>query len=155
MNGESSAHSRLVGARNLVSWQIFSAEDGSFTEPFGSDPHGLLQYTADGCMSAVVCRSERTGLAQGISPRRMAPELLAACYRSYFHYAGRWHIEGDSVIHSVEFGLNPNMVGTRQVRQMSFAGNTLTLTGIETLGLQQRRHVLVWQPVKPIHTDSE
>jgi len=140
---------RLVGAWSLVSWQIFDAARAGITEPFGADPHGLLQYTADGCMSAVVCRSGRAALPSGVSPRRMDPELLAACYRSYFHYAGRWHIEGDSVIHSVEFGLNPNMVGTRQVRQMNFLGNTLTLTGIEVLGPQQRRHVLLWQRVEP------
>jgi len=145
MSQEFPAQGRLVGAWALVSWQIFGADDSSFTEPFGADPRGLLQYTADGCMSAVVCRSKRAGLPQGVSPRRMEPELLADCYRSYFHYAGRWHIEGDSVIHSVELGLNPNMVGTRQVRRMHFDGQTLTLTGIESLGLQQRRHVLLWQ----------
>jgi Lipocalin-like domain len=155
MNEKADAGIRLVGAWSLVSWQIFDDNNAGFTEPFGADPHGMLQYTDDGCMSAVVCRSERASLPPGISPRRMDPAQLADCYRSYFHYAGRWHIEGDSVIHSVEFGLNPNMVGTRQVRQMNFAGNTLTLTGIEILGPQQRRHVLLWQRVKPKNTDSE
>lgn len=148
MSQESASQSSLVGAWRLISWQIFNAEDAPFTEPFGTEPDGLLQYTADGCMSAVVCRSKRTPLPQGVSPRRVKPELLADCYRSYFHYAGRWQIEGDSVIHNVEFGLNPNMVGTQQVRQMRFDGNTLTLTGIESFGPQQRRHVLLWKRIK-------
>ncbi len=145
MSQQSPAQDCLMGAWALISWQIFSAEEALFTEPFGAEPHGLLQYTADGCMSAVVCRSKRAELPPGVSPRRMEAELLANCYRSYFHYAGRWHIEGDSVIHSVELGLNPNMVGTRQVRQMHFDGDTLSLTGIESFGAQQRRHVLLWQ----------
>ncbi len=144
MSLESAAHTRLIGAWTLISWQIIGADNPSFTEPFGADPRGLLQYTDIGCMSAAVCDVERAGLPKGISPRRMEAALLADCYRSYFHYAGRWHVEGDSVIHSVELSLNPNMVGTRQVRHMHFEGDTLTLTGIESYGDEQRRHVLVW-----------
>jgi hypothetical protein len=41
------------------------------------------------------------------------------------------------------------MVGTQQVRQMNFNGSALTLTGIEVLGPQQRRHVLLWQRAVP------
>lgn len=148
MSQEPSAQNRLVGAWTLISWQICSTRDASFTEPFGPDPQGLLQYTADGFMSAAVCRSERAALPHEISPRHLEPEQLADCYRSYFHYAGRWHVEGGSVIHSVELGLNPNMAGTRQVREMCFDGETLTLTGIESLARQQRRHVLLWQRAK-------
>ena len=75
----------------------------------------------------------------------MPPELLVNSYRSYFHYAGHWRIEGESVIHCVTLSLNPNMVGTEQVRHMHFSGSELTLTGIENIGRQQRRHVLLWQ----------
>jgi hypothetical protein len=139
------AASQLVGAWTLLSWQVFSTHPDTITEPYGSDPVGLLQYTADGWMSAAIGNRERALLTAGASPRRMAPELLADAYRSYFHYAGRWRIEGDCVIHSVELSLNPNMVGTEQVRQMEFAGDRLTLTGIEPVGSMQRRHVLLWQ----------
>jgi len=145
--------SHLVGAWTLLGWQIFSEAATPATEPFGPTPQGLLQYTADGWMSAAVCRAQRAALPAGISPRKMEAGLLADAWRSYFHYAGRWEIVGDSVIHHVRLSLNPAMVGSDQVRHMTFGGTlaepTLTLTGIEHInehinGLQ-RRHVLRWQ----------
>ncbi len=139
------AAKRLVGAWSLVSWRIHGAEDVLLSEPFGPDPRGLLQYTADHWMSAAIGFAHRPLLPAGTSPRRMPPEVLAEAWRSYFHYAGRWRIEGDTVIHSVELSLNPNMVGTEQVRYMQFEGSTLTLTGIENVGEHPRRHVLLWQ----------
>jgi hypothetical protein len=135
---------RLVGAWTLLSWQIFGTDQATFTEPFGAHPVGLLLYTADGWMSAAIGSAGRPLHPAGISPRRMKADQLADSWRSYFHYAGRWRIEGDDVIHSVTLSLNPNMVGSEQIRRMDFAGRQLTLTGIEHAG-QQRRHVLVWQ----------
>jgi hypothetical protein len=142
---EGDAASRLPGAWSLLSWKIFGPAADAVTEPFGSHPVGLLQYTADGWMSAAIGNRDRASLAAGASPRRMPPEQLAEAYLSYFHYAGHWRIEGDAVIHSVKLSLNPNMVGTEQVRQMDFAGDRLTLTGIEPLAQGERRHVLLWQ----------
>jgi len=142
---EAQAASRLPGAWTLLSWKVYGPEGVLLSEPFGSHPVGLLQYTADGWMSAAIGNSNRPLLAAGTSPRRMPPERLADAYLSYFHYAGRWRIEGDAVIHSVTLSLNPNMVGTEQVRQMDFAGDRLTLTGIEPLAQGERRHVLLWQ----------
>jgi len=142
---ESEAGSRLVGAWKLLSWQIFGADPGKITEPFGAEPIGLLQYTPDGWMSAAIGRNDRSPLPTGVSPRKMQPELLADAYRTFFHYAGRWRIQGDAVIHSVELSLNPNLVGTDQVRQMTFGEARLTLSGIEPVGDTERRHVLHWQ----------
>lgn len=140
---------RLLGAWSLISWKIFSSDNPEPSEPFGANPEGLLQYTGDGWMSAAIASTGRSALPAGTSPRRMGPELLADAWRSYFHYAGRWRIEGDNVIHSVTQSLNPNMVGTEQVRHMHFEESTLTLTGIENAGQQTRRHVLRWQRAEP------
>lgn len=142
---EANAQNRLPGAWKLLSWQIFGSEPDSITEPFGSKPVGLLQYTPDGWMSAAICRPDRPLLPTGIGPKHMAAEPLADSWRSYFHYAGRWRIEGDVVIHSVELSLNPALVNTDQVRQMQFGEGRLTLSGIEMVGQKQRKHVLHWQ----------
>jgi hypothetical protein len=142
---EPNAHTLLPGAWLLISWQIFDEKGPAFSEPFGPHPKGLLQYTAEGWMSAAIGRADRPALPAGISPRRMSPALLADAWLSYFHYAGRWRIEGDCVIHSVTQSLNPNMVGTEQVRHMHFDRAKLTLTGFENVGQQNRRHVLRWQ----------
>jgi hypothetical protein len=142
--GEMDPGTRLVGAWSLISWQIFGDTDLLLSEPYGSRPAGLLQYTADGWMSASISHAERPALPVGISPRRISAELLADAWRSYFHYAGRWRIEADCVIHSVTQSLNPNMVGTEQVRHMHFGPATLTLTGMENVGQNNRRHELLW-----------
>lgn len=153
MSGETTAKEQLIGAWQLISWQIYGEGNMPATEPFGPQPMGLLQYTSDDWMSAAICKALRPSHPAGISPRRMDPDLLVSSYRSYFHYAGHWRVEGDHVIHSIVLSLNPNMVGSEQVRHMTFATQTstpvatqtLTLTGIEALGQQQRRHVLLWQ----------
>jgi hypothetical protein len=145
---EVNAAQRLVGAWSLVSWRIFGADDALLSEPFGPHPRGLLQYTADHWMSAAIGFADRPLLPAGTSPRRMPPEILAEAWRNYFHYAGRWRIVDDSVIHSVELSLNPNMVGTEQVRHMQFDGSTLTLTGTENVGEHPRRHLLLWQKAR-------
>jgi hypothetical protein len=135
----------LLGAWQLLSWRIYSVEHLPASEPFGPQPVGLLQYTADGWMSAAIGSRQRPLHPAGVSPRRLSPETLADSYRNYFHYAGTWRLEGDSVVHSVKLSLNPNMCGSEQVRHVSLMEPNLTLTGIEPLGQQQRRHVLLWQ----------
>ena len=145
MTQDSSAAARLVGAWNLLSWQIFDDATLPAAEPFGPSPVGLLQYSDNGWMSAAVSFPNRTSHPAGISPRRMQADLLADSYRSYFHYAGHWRIEDDCVIHTVRLSLNPNMIGSEQVRRMSFGAGTLTLEGIESFGKKHRRHELLWR----------
>jgi len=113
--------------------------------PFGSRPGGQLLYSPDGWMSATVHRAGRTAFPAGFSPRKLDNELIAEAYWSYFHYAGTWRIESGSVIHSVQHSLNPAMVGTEQIRQMTLQHPQLTLTGIEPIEGGRRTHELVWR----------
>lgn len=73
--------------------------DGSAAQPLGRDPLGLLNYTGDGWMSAVIVPEE----ASGVPP---------ICY------AGRAEppIRG-SVLHVIEAGVPPFTAGTVQSRQ--------------------------------------
>lgn len=75
----------------------------------------------------------------------MDKDLIADAYRSYFHYSGPYRIEGDCLIHTVRHSLNPNFVGTEQVRQMSLDGNVLTLRGEDTVRGSTRFHELQWR----------
>ncbi|MEJ8567869.1 lipocalin-like domain-containing protein [Elongatibacter sediminis] len=134
----------LTGAWTLCSWTIRTPGVMRVSEPFGASPQGLLMYSADGWMSATVCRPERP-LLPGGSPRRAPDADLADAYRSYFHYAGPYRVESGHVIHSVHYSLNPAMVGTEQVRAMQFRDDRLILTGEEPLGTGVRRHELVWR----------
>ncbi|GAB5415156.1 MAG: hypothetical protein Cons2KO_27590 [Congregibacter sp.] len=138
----------LVGAWHLESWTM--DVDGSPRQyPFGETPTGIIAYTADGWMTAAIHRDGRDLLPAGQAFRRISEDLLAQAYLSYFHYAGRYRIEGDTVFHDVTQSLNPNFVGTQQERQVDLQGDVLRLSGEEPVGGKLRQHVLTWhrQPV--------
>ncbi len=138
----------LIGSWALAQWITDTRDnDGAVIKthaPFGSDPIGLLIYSPDGFVSATVCRSDRQLLRPSLSPRQQTHEAQAEAFKSFFHYAGRWKIEDGQVLHQVSLALNPNLVGTVQVRSPSFNGRNLTLEGIEPMANQSRRHVIQW-----------
>lgn len=135
----------LIGAWSLQTWRITGPGGAGPTEPFGPQPRGQLLYSPDGWMSATVCSPDRRPFPPGTSPRRLDDGTIAAAFRSYFHYAGPYRVEDDRVIHTVRFALNPAMVGTEQVRAMRFENHLLILTGDEPVGVDVRRHELVWR----------
>jgi len=136
--------SDLEGVWRLHSWFIHYPDGRDSGAPFGKDPAGLLLYSPDGWMSAIVHRANRAAFPAGVSPRKLDDGLIAEAYWSYFHYAGTWRIENDRVIHNVRHSLNPAMVGTEQVRQMTLNPPHLTLTGVEPVRAGQRTHELQW-----------
>ena len=134
----------IEGAWQLQSWLIHYSDGREPGAPFGSNPGGQLLYSPDGWMSATVHRNHRTAFPVGLSPRKLDHALIAEAYWSYFHYAGKWRIEGDAVIHSVLHSLNPAMVGTEQFRYMTLESARLILTGLEPVAGGERTHELVW-----------
>ncbi len=136
----------LLGAWRLVRWQIDYDDGRPPTFPYG-DAEGLLSYTADGWMSALISQPNRARLSTGNVRAAPEAERLAA-FDSFFSYAGRYEVRGTQVVHTVAHALNPNFPGTEQVRDMTFgADGTLTLSAEDTLpGTAVRRtHRLVWR----------
>lgn len=133
----------LVGAWQLKRWETVY-EDGGRTEPFGSGAQGLIQYTADGWMSATIMAAGRRRLSRG-NPRAAPVAERAAAFDGYFSYAGRWRLRDGVVQHDVTLALNPALVGTPQLRDAKLAGRTLTLSAAEDVAGGQRVHRLVWQ----------
>ena len=134
----------LVGAWFLKEWLI-EYEDGQTHHPFGNNALGQILYTQDGKMSATIMDSSRPDFAKA-SSRSVSESQKVAAFDSYFQYAGGWHIEGDVVVHTVEFSLNPDLVGTLQRRHVSFSGpRNLTLSATEEIaGKGVRRHCIHW-----------
>lgn len=131
----------IIGAWSLQRWRI-RRSDGRESHPYGEEPQGRLLYSADGQMLAAIARRERTILSAAV-PRQAPAEEKAAAFDSYFSYGGRFEIRGEQVIHHVDIALNPNFVGTQQVRDMHFDGDTLTLSATDG----ERRHELVWKRI--------
>ncbi|MEP6969451.1 MAG: lipocalin-like domain-containing protein [Betaproteobacteria bacterium] len=151
MTAASRADNPLLGTWHLVRWDISYGDGRPTSLPFGADATGLILYSGDGTMSACIARSTRSPLASDSVRSAPVAERLAA-FESYFQYAGTYRVRGEpgrqQVVHRVTHALNPNFVGTEQVRDMLFAGDgTLTLSASDTVpGTNtQRHHRLVWR----------
>ena len=141
----------LLGTWHLVRWDITYGDGRAPTLPFGDAARGIIVYTHDGTMSACIARGGRKPMSS--ESMRSAPEAeRLAAFESYFQYAGPHEIReaeggGQQVVHSVTQSLNPNFVGTQQVRNMHFsADGGLTLSASDTVPGSDvaRHHRLIW-----------
>ncbi|MFF8512848.1 lipocalin-like domain-containing protein [Streptomyces sp. NPDC015492] len=101
----------------------FSAErEGEVTHPLGEHPGGMLVYTADGWVSALL-------VPEGHGDRPVQEPATTAAY------AGRWERSGDTVLHHVGLSLHAPWVGTILRRDVRLASETeLELTTTSTSG---------------------
>lgn len=143
----------LLGSWRLRRWSITYGDGRPPTLPYGPDAVGLIVYAADGFMSACIARAVRPRLSS--ESVRSAPEAeRLAAFDSYFQYAGPYELRRDAalptglqVVHRVTMSLNPNFVGTEQVRNVEFdASGTLTLSASDTVpgSTVMRHHRLQW-----------
>ena len=143
----------LLGTWHLVRWEITYGDGRAPTLPFGAEATGLICYTTDGTMQACIARGDRPRLSS--ASVRSAPEAeCVAAFESYFQYAGPYEIQEirgrpgqQQVLHHVTHSLNPNFVGTQQVRNMTFTpdgGLTLSASDAVPGTSVARHHRLVW-----------
>jgi hypothetical protein len=124
--------SALLGAWTLQRWVVRYSGRRLDDAPFGFDAEGLLIYAADGWMTATMCRRNRSAATPSGD--------------GYLTYAGRWHVEGATVVHDVRWSMNPVLIGTRQLREASFASGILRLEALESDARgRSRSHEILWQ----------
>ena len=136
----------LVGAWKLVRWEISYSDDRPVSLPFGEDAEGMIMYTPNGYMSAVLHPATRGPVSTQYVLQAPAEEK-AELFASFMFYGGPYRIEGGDVIHTVEHALNPDLVGMDQLRHVALDGDSLILTGeekIEAAGLT-RFHKVQWR----------
>ena len=138
----------LVGGWRLRSWVAFG-DDGSETFPMGEAPTGLLAYTEGGTMVALMAPADRPAFGSD-DLTGGTPDEQARAFSTFVAYAGRYRIEGDTIIHTVETSLFPNWVGSVQRRRWTLSddGGTLTLESppIALRGVSRRQR-LTWTRV--------
>ena len=141
----------LLGTWHLVRWDITYSDGRPATLPFGADATGLICYTHDGTMNACIASANRPRLSSESMRSAPTAERLAA-FETFFQYAGRYHLQTKDgqpqVVHCVTHSLNPNFVGSEQVRNMHFSPDgQLTLSASDTLpgSTVARHHRLLWQ----------
>jgi Lipocalin-like domain len=126
-----------------------TASDGHQNNaPFGLKPKGILIYTREGTMSAVISHDGRKPLS--VADRISAPlEERAEAFTTFFAYAGRYTDSGEKVIHHVEVSSVQNWVNTDLIRLVRKEGARIILTTPPTsAGGTKQRFELVWERVE-------
>jgi hypothetical protein len=140
----SAAEDRLVGTYRLEEFRDI-ADDGEVRHPLGLEPVGFITYGPERYMSAVLMAADRPPFTGGDLMAGTTDERSAA-FGTASAYAGRWHIEGEEVVHELEAGTFPNWTGTVQRRPFRLDGDELHLFPPRLLmNGKMRRSELRWR----------
>jgi hypothetical protein len=121
---ECAVNERLIGSWKLVSAVREEIPSGAKTDLFGANPQGILNYSPEGRMIALIAHSERKVPASS----KATPAEAQALYGSMLSYAGPYTIEGDVVTHHVDISWNESFTGSKQKRHFRLDGNRLILS---------------------------
>ncbi len=150
MSAAQTGQNALRGTWHLVRWEITYSDGRAPTLPYGDQATGTIVYSEDGWMSACIARAGRPRLSSDSVRSAPVDERLAA-FESYFQYSGPYTLQTvdgqQQVVHRVTMSLNPNFVGTEQVRNVTLAGTDgLTLSASDTVpgSPVARHHRLIW-----------
>ncbi len=116
----------------------------------GPTPEGLLVYSADGTMIAMMGLGERRRFGLDDVTGGTSDEQATA-FRTFIAYGGAYEIDGSTVTHFVECSLFPNWIGTAQQREWELdkQGERVTFRSPPlVLGGVTRRQRLIWERVR-------
>lgn len=105
----------LVGNWQLVSWQVVTGDQAK--DLFGTRPKGYMILTREGRAMALTTAESRT-------PGESDPER-AALHKSMLAYTGKYRIEGNEFITTVDASWNESWNDTEQRRRFKLDGDTL------------------------------
>lgn len=111
---------RLVGTWELVSYQVEDKETGTFIDAMGSTPRGRVIFTQDGWVAFNLEGSDRKPASTDAERAALLNSLVA--------YIGRYRVEGDQWVTSVQTAWAPEWVGTEQRRTIRLDGNYADVT---------------------------
>ena len=120
--GSGQTGDELVGTWELVSASTTNSTGDRSETPYGPNPTGLLTYTADGRVTAMISHAGRKSLST-----LAKPEEQAEAFKTFLAYAGRYTLNGHEVVHSVEISSIQSYVGKDLVRSVKFQGDQIIL----------------------------
>jgi hypothetical protein len=116
---------QLVGTWRLVSASSTSSTGGRNETPYGPGPSGLLTYSEDGRVTALISYGGRKALSVGGGPSAL--EEQAEAFKTFLAYAGRYTLNGEKVTHQIEISSIQNYVGKDLVRRIKFQDDQIIL----------------------------
>jgi hypothetical protein len=132
----------LVGTWTLVSAASTTSTGERNETPYGPSPEGLLTYSGDGRVSALISFGGRKSLPFGGG----TVDEQAEAFKTFLAYAGRYTLSGDKVIHHIEISSVQNYVGKDLVRSVKFQGDQIILVTPPTSVNGKIQTVeLIWQ----------
>jgi hypothetical protein len=136
---------RLVGTWKLLSQNVEIQATGEKAPTLGQSPAGYAIITADGRFMTVIT-------AEGRKPADTA-QGRANLLNSMVAYTGKYRLEGDKWITTIDVAWNPEWTGTEQTRFFKIEGDRLLVTSQWRVmpnwpekGMQ--RAILIWEKVK-------
>ena len=118
--------SSIVGSWTLLSLTIRRNDNAEAFPVWGEQPLGQLTYTADGRMSAVLCKAGQSTNSASAGDADITTQ--ADLFRHSYGYAGRYSLTADGVVHHVDVAADPNWIGTDQHRVTHLQDDQLTIT---------------------------
>ena len=138
----------LVGSWRLIAASATTPAGGKNDAPYGATPSGIITYTGDGRVMAMLSHSGRKPLSTG-DRISASVEERAEAYATYFAYAGRYSLTGNKIVHHVEMASVQNWVNTDLVRIVRVENDKLTLTTPPlSVGGQSQTTELIWQRIR-------
>ena len=111
---------RIVGTWELVSYKVEDKATGKLLDAMGETPRGRVIFTPDGWVAFNLEGSDR-------KPARSEADR-AALMHTLVAYIGRYRVEGDQWVTSVQTAWAPEWVGTEQRRTIHIDGDTADVT---------------------------
>ena len=137
----------LIGTWRLISAASTTSAGERNETPYGQKPTGLLTYSDDGRVTAMISYGGRKPLSV-----RAGAEEQAEAFKTFLSYAGRYTISGDKVTHHVEISSIQNYVGRDLVRTVRFENDRIVLVTPPTpVNGRVQTIELIWErlPVEP------
>jgi lipocalin-like protein len=140
----------LIGVWRLREFSDVT-EGTAATYPFGRDPEGLLVYTPDGFVSALLMARGRPNLS-GNGFTEGTPDQYTSAGKSFIGYTGRYDVDEARLVvtHRPTVAFAPNMIGSIQQRFVDLRGDVLVLTAehVQAAGVPATKSRLEWVRVK-------
>ena len=109
----------ILGAWQLLSYQVEVKTNGDCFTPMGNHPSGYVIFTAEGRLSFTLS-------AEGRQPAESTAER-AALQSSLIAYTGTYRLEKNRWITQVDVAWDPAWVGSEQIRFFNISDDLLTV----------------------------
>jgi len=114
----------LVGTWQLTS-NVVTKADGSKTDQFGPNPHGILYFEPNGHYVLSIMRDGLPKFAGKGREHGTADENKAVVEGSISHF-GTYSVDGDKIVFNVEHATFPNWDGTSSKRPFKISGDDMS-----------------------------